>query len=105
MALMTKNWEKFTSEKKLYIFLVKKVQFEFSYPQASIKDVQVTEEAFCHQKRTSSTSKHEISKKVLFLWVIFALLGPVPDLDSGSGYGSTDLIESGSNPDPKHWYF
>jgi hypothetical protein len=21
---------------------------------------------------------------------------------SGSGYGSTDLIESGSNPDPKH---
>jgi hypothetical protein len=21
----------------------------------------------------------------------------------GSGYGSTDLMESGSNPDPKHW--
>jgi hypothetical protein len=29
----------------------------------------------------------------LFLWVIFA----------GSGFGSSDLIESGSNPDPKHW--
>jgi hypothetical protein len=28
------------------------------------------------------------------LWVIFALLGLVPDLDSGSRYGSTDLIES-----------
>ncbi len=27
---------------------------------------------------------------------------PDPDLDSGCGYGSTDLIESGSNPDPKH---
>jgi hypothetical protein len=39
----------------------------------------------------------------LFLWVIFAL--PDPDSESGFGYGSTDLIESGSNPDadPKHW--
>ncbi len=36
---------------------------------------------------------------VLLLWVIFSLLDP--DLDSESGYGSTDLIESGSNPDPK----
>jgi hypothetical protein len=23
----------------------------------------------------------------------------------GSGYGSTDLTKSGSNPDPKHWLF
>jgi hypothetical protein len=32
----------------------------------------------------------------------FAVLDPDPD--SGSGYGSNDLIESGSNldPDPKH---
>ncbi len=30
------------------------------------------------------------------MWVIFAL----PDPDSESGSGSTDLIESGSNPDP-----
>jgi alpha-1,4-N-acetylglucosaminyltransferase EXTL3 len=29
------------------------------------------------------------------LWVIFGLLDP----DSGFGYGSTDLIQSGSNPD------
>jgi hypothetical protein len=39
----------------------------------------------------------------LFLWVIFALLDPDPDSESGS----TDLIESGSNPDRdpdlKHW--
>jgi hypothetical protein len=45
----------------------------------------------------------------LFLWVIFALLDP--DLDSKSGYGSTDLIESRYNPDtdqkhgPEHWAF
>jgi hypothetical protein len=34
------------------------------------------------------------------LWVIFALLNPDPDFESG--YGSTDLIESGPNPDLKH---
>jgi hypothetical protein len=34
-------------------------------------------------------------KKILFLFAICALLDPDPD----SGYGSTDLIESGSNPD------
>ncbi len=38
-----------------------------------------------------------LKKKILLLWVIFALLDP--DLDSGSG--STDPIESGSNPDPQ----
>jgi hypothetical protein len=33
------------------------------------------------------------------MWVIFALLGPDPDFESGF----TDVIESGSNPDPKYW--
>jgi hypothetical protein len=33
----------------------------------------------------------------LLLWVIFALLDPDPDSEYGSGTGSTDLIESGSN--------
>jgi hypothetical protein len=32
----------------------------------------------------------------LLLLVIFALLHPDPDTESGSRYGSTDLIESGS---------
>jgi hypothetical protein len=32
----------------------------------------------------------------LILWVIFTLL----DLDPDSEFGSTDLIESGSNPNP-----
>jgi hypothetical protein len=36
----------------------------------------------------------------LFLWVIFALLDP--DLDFESGSGSTDLMESGYKLDPKH---
>jgi hypothetical protein len=31
----------------------------------------------------------------------FRLLDPDPDSESGS----TDQVESGSNPDPKHWFF
>jgi hypothetical protein len=38
-------------------------------------------------------------KKFLLLRVIFALLDPDPDSESGTG--STDPIESGSNPDPQ----
>jgi hypothetical protein len=66
--------------------------YHLSIPRPPEKDVEDTEEAFSPQKRTTSTSKHEISV------FIFAHLDPDPD--SGSGYGSTDLIESGSNPDP-----
>jgi hypothetical protein len=79
---MTKICYKFTAEKK-NIFLSKIAIF------------QATEEAFSPQKRTSSTSKHEIAKKILFLWVIFALLDPDPES------GSTGLIES-VDPDPEH---
>jgi hypothetical protein len=28
-----------------------------------------------------------------------------PDLDSESGYGSTGLTETGSNPDPENWLY
>jgi hypothetical protein len=43
---------------KNYIFLDQKLQF--TYLEASIKDVQVTEEAFSSQKRTSSTSNMKL---------------------------------------------
>jgi hypothetical protein len=62
--------KKFIAEKK-EILLDQKLQF--TYPWASIKDVQVTEEAVSSQKRISSTSKHEISYFFLLLWVIFAV--------------------------------
>jgi hypothetical protein len=42
-----------------FFFIYQKLQL--TYPLASIKDVQVTKEDFSYQKRTSSTSKHEIS--------------------------------------------
>jgi hypothetical protein len=51
-------------------------------------DVQATEEAFSPQKRTFSTSKHEIFKFLKYLWVTFALLDPDPVSESESGYGS-----------------
>ncbi len=61
------------------------------------KGFQATEEPFSPQKRTSRTQNIKFLIFFLFLWVIFALL----DLDpySESWYGSTDLIESGYNPD------
>jgi hypothetical protein len=98
---MSKNWKKFRA-KKILFFLDQKLQF--THPQACIKDIQVTKEAFSFQKRTSSTSNHEISSFFLLLRVIFAFLDPDPDSENGSG--STDLIESGSNPDPdpKPWW-
>ncbi len=78
------------------LFLDQKHQF--TYPQAFIKNVQVTEEAFSSQKRPSNTSKHELLTIFLLLWCILVLLDP--DQDSESGSGSTDPIKSGSNPDP-----
>jgi hypothetical protein len=57
---MTKNKKKMTAGRKKNFWDQK---LQFTYPQASIKDVQVTKEAFSSQKRTSTTSssKHEIS--------------------------------------------
>ncbi len=49
---MTKNWKKITAEKKIKFFLDQKLQFQF--PLASVKNVQVTEEAFSSQKRPSN---------------------------------------------------
>jgi hypothetical protein len=58
------------------MFLIKNCN---TYSKAFIKDFQATEEAFSPQKRTSSTSKQEISNCFLFLGVIFALLDPDTD--------------------------
>jgi hypothetical protein len=93
---MTKNRKKITAVKKFNFLFDQKLQFTYSL--ASIKNVQVTEEAFSSQKRPSNTLKHELLNFFLLLWFIFGLLDPDPDSESGSG--STDPIESGSNPDP-----
>jgi hypothetical protein len=42
--------------------------------------------------RQSNTSKHELLKNFLLLWVIFALLDPDPDSKSGSG--SATLVKN-----------
>jgi hypothetical protein len=86
---------KYLQIKENLIFIYQKLQF--TYRKASIKNVQVTEEAFHSQMRTSINTKHEISLYFLLLWVIFALLDPDPDSESRSN----DPIESGSNSDPE----
>jgi hypothetical protein len=55
---------------------------------------QATEEAYSPQKRTSSTSKHNIFK---FFSIFVGHICP-PE----SGYGSTDLINPDPDPDPEH---
>jgi hypothetical protein len=81
---MTKN-----CKKNLQLKIIFGYNLRFTYPWASIKNVQVTEEAFRSQKRTSSASKHIISKFFYFC----GSCGP-------PGSGSIDPIESGSNSDP-----
>jgi hypothetical protein len=56
----------------------------FTYPRASIKDVKVTGEAFSPQKRTSNTSKVEISSLFSIFVGNFALLDPYPADQCGS---------------------
>jgi hypothetical protein len=75
-------------KKKLNFFYYQKLQF--TYPQASIKDVQVTEEALSSQKRHPALQNMKFLNLFLLLWVIFDFLNPDPDSEYGSG--STDLI-------------
>jgi hypothetical protein len=95
MVLMTKNWKKFTAEHFFYIFLDQKLG-TMHLSLASIQDVQVKEEAFSSQKRTSSTSNMIFLYFFLLLWVIFALLDPDPDPDSKYGSGS-ETLQGGSD--------
>ncbi len=48
----------------------------FTYPKASLKDVQATGEAFIHPSKikTFTPSKMKFVNFFLFLWVTFALL-------------------------------
>jgi hypothetical protein len=56
---MTENWRKKISDEKIYFFLIKNCNLLIS--RASTKNAESTGEAFSPQKRTSSTSNHEIS--------------------------------------------
>jgi hypothetical protein len=88
---MTKNrGKKITAGKNLIFSFDQKLQF--TYPLATIKDVQATGEAFSPQKRTSSTSKHKIYQLFLFLWVTFAHLDQDPTI-----YPDLDLMVSMSS--------
>ncbi len=99
-VLMTKNWRKQYSRKFFLYLLDQQLQFTSPLPKPPWKDVQAPGEAFRPQKRTSSTLKNEIYELFfLCLLVIFALLDPDPDCESGFGYGSRDPIEYG-NTDP-----
>jgi hypothetical protein len=61
------------------------------------EDVQVTEEAFIPQKRTSSTLKHEISLLFSILWATSALLDPDPSYQNQCGSMRFRIHNTGTN--------
>ncbi len=71
--------------KKIFFLYSLDQNLQFTYPQASIRAFQATGEAFSLQKRTFSTSKHEIS----LLFTIF-----VVNFYQGCGSGSGIRIGS-----------
>ncbi len=72
----------------ILLFFSSKTTTCHTYPLPSIKDVEVTEEAFSSQKRTSSTTKHEIK----FFSTILGHFCPDSEYESGSNL----------DPVPKH---
>ncbi len=58
---MTKNWKRFTAEKNQIFFRKSKIAIYSPIPSLKRTSKLPIEEAFSPQKRTSSTSKHEIS--------------------------------------------
>ncbi len=99
LGWMAKKLKKNYSWKKLNFFYQK---LQFTYPKASIKNVQVTEEAFSCQKRPSNTSKHEPLKQISTFGGHFCPPG------SGSGFPNTDLdplTRLNPDPDPQPWSY
>ncbi len=92
---MTKNRKKNYSWKKVKNFFFSKTAIHLSLGLHKVcpsyrRSLQLSKEAIQHFKTWTFTNFF------LLLWVIFALLDPGPDSESGS----TGPIESGSNPDP-----
>jgi hypothetical protein len=87
---MTKNCRKNTVCKSFISFFDQKLQFTFV--RATRETFQPSKENIQHFKKRNNINF------VLCLWVIFALLDP--DSDCESGFGSRDPTETGSNPDP-----
>jgi hypothetical protein len=85
---MTKNWKKFTAEKNCFLPIPRPPKGHPSYKRSL--------QASALKREHPPLQNKKFLNFILFLWVILALLDP----DSESG--SSDLIESGSNPDPKH---
>jgi hypothetical protein len=76
------------------VLMTKNQTLQFTYPWASIKDVQATKEAFSPQKRTFSTLKHEITATFPSFWDHFCL--------PGSGFGSACPIRIRIHPTKIH---
>jgi hypothetical protein len=82
---MTKKWKKFTAEKKIWVFFGSKIAI------------------YTYQGLHKGCPCYRGSLKISKFFPIFVIIFAPLDLDPVFDSGSTDLIESGSNPDKKHW--
>jgi hypothetical protein len=88
-VLMNKNWVKFYSWNFYCVFFIKNCNF--TYPSASIKDVQASGKVFIPQKRTFSTSKLNFLHYCWSFWPSWIrILIPILNADP-------------ADPDTQHW--
>jgi hypothetical protein len=88
---MTKNWKKFTA-KKLHFFCIK--NYNLPIPRSPERTYKLQKKPSALKRERPALQNMKFLNFFLLLWVIFALLDLDPD--SKSGYGTTVLIESGS---------
>ncbi len=88
--------KKFTAEENFIFFIIKNCKLLIHRVLKRTLKLQERPWALKEKHPALQNMKFLFLNFLLFFWVIFAHL----DLDSISG--STDLAESGTNPDPKH---
>ncbi len=92
-GFMTKNWKKITAEQKKLNFLDQKLPYNYLYIRL-------------HKGRPSYKRSLQLSKENIQhfkTWSFFTFSTFVGHFWPPES-GSTDLIECGSNPDPKSWF-
>jgi hypothetical protein len=83
--------------KKLNFFWIK--NYNLPIPRPPYRKSKLQKKPSALKRGHPTLQNMDLKKKLILLWVIFALLALDPDPDSEYGSGSTDPIESGSNPD------
>jgi hypothetical protein len=93
---MTKNGKKLTAGKKIIYSYFFKSKIEIYLFLGLRKGPTSYRKSSALKREHPALQNMKFLNFFLFFWVNFALLDLDPDFESGSGYGSTELIQSGS---------